>query len=170
MTGSRSIWDRLPRGHPPEVLTCLEPPRNHEGAGKKVGFTRRFENEDPGNRILTLKPVKDGGEVWVKLEAGGGEGYQLVLVEKGALKEEVTANALLEALNRDGHVALYINFDTGKATLRPDSAKVLDEVYALLSGNAGLKLRVEGHTDNVGDAKANQKLSETRAKSAWTGW
>jgi outer membrane protein OmpA-like peptidoglycan-associated protein len=61
-------------------------------------------------------------------------------------------------------VAVYgINFDTGKATLKPESEKVLAELKKLTTGHAQLALRIEGHTDNVGSASSNKKLSEDRA-------
>jgi outer membrane protein OmpA-like peptidoglycan-associated protein len=68
-------------------------------------------------------------------------------------------------LDSAGHVALYINFDFGKATLKPDAKPVIDQILALLSANATLKLAIEGHTDNVGGSEANQKLSEQRAQA-----
>lgn len=58
---------------------------------------------------------------------------------------------------------------TGKAAILPDSEKILGEIATLLQQNADLKLRVEGHTDNQGNAAANQALSEKRAQAvvAW---
>ena len=41
-------------------------------------------------------------------------------------------------------------FDTGKDTLEPESNAVLAEVLALLTNNAGLKLSIDGNTDDVG--------------------
>jgi len=84
---------------------------------------------------------------------------------KEAMKQDVTSSALFEALNRDGHVALYINFDTGKATIRPDSQSVIDQVAEMLQTNPGLNLSVEGHTDSVGSPASNKALSENRAKA-----
>lgn len=43
---------------------------------------------------------------------------------------------------------------------RCDSESVLQQIVALMQQNPALKLRVEGHTDNVGAAAANQALSE----------
>ena len=62
-------------------------------------------------------------------------------------------------------VALHLEFDTGKATLRPDAQPTVDQVLALLKGHPDLKLGVEGHTDNVGDKKSNLELSRKRAES-----
>ncbi|MFN8221698.1 MAG: OmpA family protein [Gaiellales bacterium] len=58
-----------------------------------------------------------------------------------------------------------VEFQTGKATLTPRGKRVLDGVLPALVQAAGVKLRVEGFTDNVGDAKSNLALSEARAKT-----
>jgi len=79
---------------------------------------------------------------------------------------EVTASEMAAALKRDGKIALRgILFDTGKDTLKPESDPVLAEVVALLKGDATLKLSIDGHTDNVGNAKTNLDLSKKRAES-----
>jgi outer membrane protein OmpA-like peptidoglycan-associated protein len=54
------------------------------------------------------------------------------------------------ALDRDGHIALYINFDFNKATVKPDAQPVIAQVVALMKANPGLKLSIEGHTDSIG--------------------
>jgi outer membrane protein OmpA-like peptidoglycan-associated protein len=56
-------------------------------------------------------------------------------------------------------------FETGKATLAPAVRESLARVAGILLGHPGLKLEVEGHTDNVGSDELNQKLSEQRAES-----
>ena len=71
-------------------------------------------------------------------------------------------------LDTKGHVALYINFDFDKANIRPDSQPIIDEVSKLLKSDAGLKLIIEGHTDNAGTPQYNRTLSEARAKSVVT--
>ncbi len=63
-----------------------------------------------------------------------------------------------------------IEFDTGKATIRPESDDVLQAVFELLNGHPDIELvSVEGHTDNRGSRWLNRKLSSDRAKSvvAW---
>lgn len=54
-------------------------------------------------------------------------------------------------------------FDTGKYTLKPDTKISLAKVAGILQAYPGLKLQVEGYTDNVGGEQMNQKLSENRA-------
>ncbi|MDT8400748.1 MAG: OmpA family protein [Bacteroidales bacterium] len=58
-----------------------------------------------------------------------------------------------------------IRFDVGKATLRPESMGVLNEIYKMLSEHPEVKVSIEGHTDSDGDNDFNQKLSEDRAKT-----
>jgi outer membrane protein OmpA-like peptidoglycan-associated protein len=69
-----------------------------------------------------------------------------------------------ERLVADGRYATQgILFNTGSATIRPESTPTLKEIARALNQNADLRLRIEGHTDNTGSADANQQLSERRA-------
>jgi OOP family OmpA-OmpF porin len=58
-----------------------------------------------------------------------------------------------------------INFDVNKATLKPESFPILDEVAAILLQYPTLKLEIGGHTDNTGTRVKNVQLSEARAQS-----
>jgi len=62
-------------------------------------------------------------------------------------------------------VALYLNFDSDQATLRPDAQPTLAEVQKLLTGSPDLRLAVQGHTDNTSTPAHNQQLSEARAQA-----
>lgn len=76
------------------------------------------------------------------------------------------ANAaeLSNGLTSTGHTVVNgIQFDTGKAEVKPESAAALEEVVKLLKPDAKLKLYVVGHTDNVGTVAANVDLSNRRA-------
>jgi outer membrane protein OmpA-like peptidoglycan-associated protein len=87
-------------------------------------------------------------------------------------KVEIDADYLAGEIDKTGRVAVYgINFATGKADITADSAKVLAEIGSLLARKPDWRLRVEGHTDNVGSAKSNQELSGKRAQAvkAWLG-
>jgi len=59
-----------------------------------------------------------------------------------------------------------IHFDTGKDTIRPESSRILDEISSILQSRAEIRrVRVEGHTDNVGSRPYNLDLSQRRAAS-----
>ena len=57
------------------------------------------------------------------------------------------------------------NFETGKANLEPDAYKALDDLVDYLNRKDDEKIEIGGHTDNVGSAPANLKLSEDRANT-----
>ena len=58
-----------------------------------------------------------------------------------------------------------IQFDFGKATIRQESNKVLDEAIKVLKQYGDLRIMISGHTDNVGDTAKNTELSQQRAAS-----
>ena len=62
-------------------------------------------------------------------------------------------------------MALYLNFDTDKATLRSEAQPVLAEVLKLLQTSPELRLAIQGHTDDQGTPAHNQALSEARAQA-----
>ena len=63
-------------------------------------------------------------------------------------------------------VLLYgIYFDNDLADLKPQSKPTLDEVGKLMTGDPALKLKVVGHTDNLGTAEHNLDLSTRRAQA-----
>ena len=73
---------------------------------------------------------------------------------------------LYDAIAEKGRVATQgIYFDTGSDVIRPESAPTLKEIAAMMSEHSDLKLAIEGHTDNVGQAASNQTLSEKRAEA-----
>lgn len=58
-----------------------------------------------------------------------------------------------------------VNFDTGKATVRPGSFSRLDSVVEYMTHKKDSRIEISGHTDNVGSERANQALSEQRARA-----
>ncbi len=58
-----------------------------------------------------------------------------------------------------------IFFDSGKSVLKPESFKAINELAEYLKLKKTVVIELSGHTDNVGDATLNQKLSQDRAES-----
>jgi len=108
-------------------------------------------------------------EYWIEVSTGHIPLHGFVVVlEREAMKQSVgliDAAAMKQAIDADGHVALYINFDTDKATLRADAQPVIAEIDKLLAADQGLRLSIQGHTDNTGSAAHNTELSTARARS-----
>jgi len=98
--------------------------------------------------------------------------------EQAQLAQQQTAQMrerLKEQLNqvlqtRETARGLIVNmsdvlFDFNKYTLKPEAREKLAKVSGILLAYPGLKMQVEGYTDNIGSEEYNQKLSEERADS-----
>ena len=116
------------------------------------------------NWSTTFKFTKDGKEIWV-YEQYADDGYDLVIAEKEVMKQDIQANEMFDKINKGESLTLYINFETGKSAIKSESQTIVDEMFTMLSNNPDLKIIVEGHTDNVGNAASNKTLSEQRAAS-----
>ena len=57
-----------------------------------------------------------------------------------------------------------IEFETGKASFKPEAGPVLEDLLNQLSVS-GLTIQISGHTDNVGNASSNLQLSKKRAEA-----
>jgi len=139
--------------------------RNFENAIKKIGGTVT-DNSDDGQ--LYLKVAKDAAEIWIHVDMNIAEQYLLRIVEKGTMKQEIEADAaaLGAGIKADGRIAVYgIQFDTGKADIKPASEPTLVEIAKMLKAQPSLKLHVVGHTDNVAGLDLNMKLSKARAEA-----
>jgi len=118
------------------------------------------------NWAQTITFTKENKEIWVYVQlSGNGEGYDMVIVEKEAMKQDIQANEMFDKINSGEALTLYINFDTGKYSIKSESQTIIDELFKMLSTNPSLKIIIEGHTDNVGNATSNKTLSEQRASS-----
>ena len=71
----------------------------------------------------------------------------------------------LTHVDEEGNVQLLqpIEFETGRAVIKPGSFPILDEVVTLMKSRGAIKMGVSGHTDSRGIAAANLKLSGDRA-------
>ena len=142
--------------------------RNYTALLTAKGGKKIFEDLASGGGTTSgSMPLGNGRTLWLQVDvSNGGEIYALTIVEEGELRQDVefTAGDLAEALKSKGSVAVHnILFDTGKATIKPESAGVLAVIADVLKGDAALKIEIQGHTDNVGAAAANLTLSQDRA-------
>lgn len=58
-----------------------------------------------------------------------------------------------------------IQFETGKAVIKPVSYPILNSIVKVMKENPSYKLLIGGHTDNVGEDAMNMTLSQDRASS-----
>src|SRR5688572_8472430 len=116
----------------------LQIQRNFQNAVKAAGGTVegsypewcKFHMDDSfklGNPCTesgtSLKFTKNGKETFVFVDAtsaaktGYQDGYIIYMMEREAMAQDIVANELLDKINKDGMIALYLNFDTGSANL-----------------------------------------------------
>ena len=137
----------------------------------KIGSDQAYKQ---GKWVLSTDHVTDtyvirqkNKEVWTQVTSLGSDGqYAINVTERAAMPQQATimkADELKIKLATQGHIALYLNFDSDKATLQPDAQPTLAEVQKLLSASPDLRLTVQGHTDNTSTPTHNQQLSAARA-------
>jgi OmpA-OmpF porin, OOP family len=135
--------------------------KNYSTAILKIGGKKIFE--DSGSGFWELK--KNGKEYKIKVNCVNSCDYMLSILAIEPMVQEITSDGMLDALNKDGSVALNILFETGKATIEQGSLILVDQIFEMLDKNPELKISIEGHTDNVGVAANNKKLSQDRSKA-----
>ncbi|MEM0962203.1 MAG: OmpA family protein [Bacteroidota bacterium] len=127
------------------------------------GYVKMYAD---GDRIANV-PRADLGRHDAVTFLVGARDDRLVYI--GNIRIAAGGNDLYGALSSEGRVvAEGLTFDTASATLRPESFAVVQEIASMMQANPGLRVRVEGHTDNTGNAAANQRLSEQRANAVRT--
>lgn len=153
------VKDGAPKSSPLAII------RNYINAFTAKGGTVVYK--DGGNDFVTLRLKTPGGQLTTYIDvSNSGEMYEVQVIEEAAMAQQIELNAseLANALNTSGSVAVHnILFDTGKATIKPESSAALAPIGDLLKNDATLRLEIQGHTDNVGAKAANQTLSQQRA-------
>lgn len=149
----------------PADASGLQIQKNAEAAFLRSGYRILFKDMYGTTRFwLTAQ----SGPQWATLYTEG-KGYNILTVKVKQMEQSMqaaTADGWAEQINQSGRVSIYgINFDTGKATLRPESESVLAEMAALLQKQPEWYMLVAGHTDNVGTDAVNIPLSRQRAEA-----
>jgi OmpA-OmpF porin, OOP family len=147
------------------AVSMLQIVRNYEAAVKKVGGKILGGDE----RRMAAEIRKGNALTGVYVEAfNDGATYSLTIVESQPMQQDVVADAaaMKNDLAATGKTIIQgIYFDTGSATIKPESEPALEEMVKLLNSSPTLNVYVIGHTDSVGSLDSNLKLSSDRAAS-----
>lgn len=112
--------------------------RNFENAIKKIGGVVVKES----GSVAYLKLSKAGKTYWVIVfPRGSGSYYELTIVEKAEMAQEVVADAksLMSDIQARGSASVYgIYFDFDKADIEPESEPAIKEIAKLLQENSGI--------------------------------
>ncbi len=84
------------------------------------------------------------------------------------LPPDQNPSKLGERLTKLGKLVLNINFEPQSANLKANSIPLVERIMQMLKLDPGLRIVIEGHTDNYQDPSYNQDLSEQRARAVKT--
>ena len=125
-------------------------------------------------RVINVPNAKSGAG-WLTLFVGGGNQdnpvyMRNVVIAKGAVelyeRQATDMSAVEKAIQETGKfVTNNILFETGKATLKPESMAEIQKVADYMKKNPLVRFEVQGHTDNQGSDKVNDPLSQQRAEA-----
>lgn len=88
--------------------------------------------------------------------------------DTGQVNEPVAIDIYLQPIEKGKETVLNnIFFDTDKYDIKERSRPELNKVVAFLKQNPNIRIAINGHTDNVGQAAYNQTLSTNRAKAVY---
>lgn len=119
----------------------------------------RLKRENDAQREASQAELDRAAQEMAQLQVEKAELRSLLLKQfNDVLQTRDTARGLVVNMSD-------VLFDTAKHTLRPLAREKLAKVAGIVSAHAGLRLEVEGHTDNVGGDDYNQQLSEQRGSA-----
>jgi OmpA-OmpF porin, OOP family len=119
-----------------------------------------------GKRVVDINQVSvpPFDHVKISAHANGSGDVSDTGIRSFRLAESVPdLGAVLETTGK--YVTHGIYFDTDSATLKPESAGVIQEISAALYKHQDMKLEIDGYTDSTGDAAHNLDLSKRRAEA-----
>lgn len=145
----------------------IELNENYRAALTAIGAELVYGEDEQDLSWLVGRLDDNGKTVWITLRTGE-DAYSVIAVEEKPFVASIKppqASEMKSALDAQGRIALYINFDFNKASLKPDAQPIIAQVVQLLNDNPDLKVSIDGHTDSVGLHDYNVKLSQDRAAS-----
>ena len=122
----------------------------------------------PGENIkFYVIRTKDKGNIYIQFTSNNAGGKLNVLQEEAFQQTitKVTADEIAKDLTEKGKSIVYINFDVDQSSIKADGKEVVNQITEALQRDNTVKISIEGHTDNTGDAAHNKKLSTERANA-----
>ena len=130
----------------------------------QISFNKRaFKYYINGNRVVNLPNVLKPTRMKIASVSACDEKDRFYLKNFRFAKGAVP---LYDRLASDGKIVTYaITFDSGKATIKPESAVEINRIAKLMNEHPDLKFEVQGHCDATGSDKVNDPLSQKRAEA-----
>lgn len=175
--GGQDIYSiRMPPSKKPQL--ALVKGKVTEGASNKPVEAKIIVTDNDADQVVgEYKSNSETGDYLISLPAGKNYGISIekeghlfhsenVYLAKNADYKSLKKNITLVDAQPGAKVVLNnIFFESGSYSLSKSSNSELKNLVRLLKQNPTIRIEISGHTDNVGDAVANQGLSTRRAKS-----
>lgn len=160
-----------------EIVTILKGKVIDETTSEPLHASITLVNNETNELIERIYSKAGTGEFELIIPHGGN--YGVATEAHGYLFNSINFNLpqFAEFQEIDTHILMVkaevgskvvlknIFFDTGKSDLKPESLSELEKVRHLLLSNANIKMQINGHTDNTGNAATNKTLSLKRAEA-----
>ena len=92
-----------------------------------------------------------------------------VVVEKEVSRGGTSGTYIVDGVDASGNnskmLLMGVNYDFNSNRLKPEAYPILFHTAKMMHQNPGLKIEVQGYTDNIGSEKANKVVSQRRADS-----
>jgi len=158
-----------------KVVTLLKGKVIDESNAAPLGAIISLVNNETNEVITRINANPLTGEFELVIPHGGN--YGVATERKGYLFNSINFNLpqFAEYQEIDTHIIMVkaevgskvvlknIFFDVGKADLKSESIAEVENIRELLLVNSALKVQINGHTDNSGNAASNKVLSLKRA-------
>jgi outer membrane protein OmpA-like peptidoglycan-associated protein len=160
-----------------KVVTLLRGKVIDESSAAPLGAVISLVNNETNQVITKINANPVTGEFEIVIPHGGN--YGVATERAGYLFNSINFNLpqFAEYQEIDTHIIMVkaeigskvvlknIFFDVGKADLKPESIAEVENIRELLIANTALKVQINGHTDNSGNAASNKALSLKRASA-----
>jgi outer membrane protein OmpA-like peptidoglycan-associated protein len=158
-----------------KVVTLLRGKVIDESSAAPLGAVISLVNNETNQVMTKINANPVTGEFEIVIPHGGN--YGVATERAGYLFNSINFNLpqFAEFQEIDTHIIMVkaeigskvvlknIFFDVGKADLKPESIAEVENIRELLLANTALKVQINGHTDNSGNAASNKALSLKRA-------
>lgn len=154
-----------------QVSSGREPPEAAEAirAGTS-SFASRYRN----GLCIHTEPVhvyvirRVDRAIWIRQCSNGDNGGGWIIAETEPFQATAAllpSSEIKHALGETGRIALQVNFASDEAIVLEESLPQIGEIVSLLEANDGLRLSIEGHTDDTGAPERNRLLALARAQA-----
>ncbi|HZK76792.1 MAG TPA: OmpA family protein, partial [Candidatus Kapabacteria bacterium] len=157
------LWERTHR-HGPDTTGLWA--RTHRPGPDTTGLWARTHRHGPDTTGLWARTHRHGPDttgLWARTHRHGPDTTGLWARTHPNI--DTTGQWERDHVDTSGIELHNVFFDFNKSTLRPESYNELDYWVNLLKQHPTLRIEIDGHTDSVGTAKYNMRLSEARAEA-----